>query len=455
VIGGGYAGVAAALALADAGQAVTLLEARRHWGGRATSWPDPRMGDEVDNGQHVWMGSYERALALLERLGTARLVPLAPGLDLSYREVGGRAHRLTAPAALGRAGLLLALARFGALPLRERAGLARALDRGAAPSPGDTVLAWLDRLAQGPAARRAFWNPLTEAALNLPTREADAGLLFAVVTRTFRGPARAAAIALPRAGLAAFLAPVADALAARGGRARMGVAARAVTPSPHGAGFVVALESGETLEADRVVVALPAADAHALVAAALPDVAARIGEDAAATPSPIVTATLWFGVRVLDAPMTGLIAPPDGEGAGFHWAFDRGALVERRREAWPVTLVASAAHELCTLPTAQVVERARGALAAYDLTRLAPVASRVVKEPRATPSFTPNRAARRAPVASGRPGLAFAGDWTATGLPATIEGAVVSGEAAAAHVLGSAILPATKPPHRPRPEEPA
>ena len=442
VIGGGYAGIAAALVLSDYGHEVTLLEARRHWGGRATSWPDPRMRDELDNGQHVWMGCYDRARALLSRLGTEGRVAFAPGLDLAYRELGGRAHRLRAPGFLGRAGLGLALLRFGAIPAGERLALARALATGPPPLPGEDVTTWLDRLGQGPAAQRVFWGPLTEAALNLPPREADAALLFAVVARSFRGPVSAAAIGLPRAGLATLIAPVADLLAARGGRARLGAAARVVAPGGRAGAFAVQLESGEALLADRVVLAIPAAEAHALVTRDLPEAARRL--EAAALPvSPIVTATLWFERRVLDAPMVGLVPPPAGGGPGFHWVFDRGALVTRAGEAWPVALVASAARELCALPTAQIVERARAALEAYGVTRLSPVASRVVKEPRATPAFDPAGAARRPGVESGHAGLAFAGDWTATGLPATIEGAVVSGEAAARAVLGSAILPPT------------
>ena len=107
------------------------------------------------------------------------------------------------------------------------------------------------------------------------------------------------------------------------------------------------------------------------------------------------------------------------------------------RAAWPLVLVASSARELVTLPTAAIVERARAALEAYAITRVEPVAVRVIKEPRATPAFSPEAALARPGVDSGLAGLAFAGDWTATGLPATIEGAVASGLAAARHVLGS------------------
>jgi len=417
VIGGGYAGIAAALALADRGETVTLLEGRRHWGGRATSWPDPKMGDEVDNGQHVWLGCYDNTLALLERLGTRDLVAFADGLDLSYREAGGRAHALRARAAFGRPGLALGLLAFGAMPFADRIALGRAIASAPPPSAHETARAWLDRIGQGAPARRAFWSPLTEAAVNLPVEEAAASLLYEVVVRGFRGRASAAAVGVPRAGLARLVAPIEDQLAARGGRARLGAAVRSV-----GMAFRVVLESGEQLEAARVVLAVPAEQARALVDG-IPEAAARL-EDAARVPSsPIVTATLWYAPAANVPPVTGLLDPAEG----FHWAFDRGAFVPARGEARALTVVASAARALLPLPTAAIVAQARATLARHGLTRAEPVASRVVKEPHATPAFTPEHAAARPTSDSGVPGLAFAGDWTATGLPATIESAVVSG----------------------------
>jgi squalene-associated FAD-dependent desaturase len=428
VVGGGYAGIAAALALADAGEHVTLLEARRHWGGRATSWPDPKMDDDVDNGQHVWMGCYDETLALLERLGTRDRIAFPGGLDLAYREPGGRAHRLHAPAALGRPGLALALLGFGALPVGDRIALGRALASAPPPGEHDSAAAWLDALGQPAGARRAFWAPLCEAAVNLPLAEASAALLYAVVVRAFRGAPGAAAVGVPRAGLAKLVAPVADALAARGGRARLGAIVRGLAPV--GDGFRVVVEGGEELACERVVLALPAEAARVLLGA-LPAAAAKLTDAARVPSSPIVTVTLWFDPGVALAPVTGLLAPDEG----FHWVFDRGAFVPARRAPRPVVLVASAARELALLPTAEIVRRARAALAHYALTTAEPVATRVVKEPHATPAFTPAAARARPASASGVPGLAFAGDWTATGLPATIEGAVRSGLAAARNVI--------------------
>jgi squalene-associated FAD-dependent desaturase len=435
VVGGGWAGVAAALSLADAGQRVVLLEARRTWGGRATSWPDPRLGDPVDNGQHVFLGCYAATRALLQRLGTDSLVAFQDGLELEYREIGGRASRLAAPAALGRAGLALGLARWTRVPLAERIALARALLDAPPPPPGSTVTRWLDTLgaAGGPTVRRFFWQPLTEAAINEPPARAPAALLHATVVRAFRGTAADAALGLARAGLGELVAPVVAALAERGGLALLSQPVARVASAP--GGHRVMLEDGRTFTAPRLVLAVPAAEARALVADTWPDVAHALDAAAAVPTSPIVTVTLWYDRPVLGAPVVGLVAPPAGGGPGFHWAFDRAALVGVHDGRHAVTLVASAARGLAAQPVARIVEAARAALAAYRITTAVPLDARVVKEPRATPSYDAATLAARPPVATGCPGLAVAGDWTASELPATIEAAVCSGRAAAAHVL--------------------
>jgi len=176
------------------------------------------------------------------------------------------------------------------------------------------------------------------------------------------------------------------------------------------------------VDADVPFGASPAEQARALVQG-MPEAAQQLDDAARVGSSPIVTVTLWFEPATPMPPLVGLLDPVEG----FHWAFDRGAFLPYTSQARPVVLVASAAQALLPLPTAEIVARARRALARHGLTDAAPVASRVVKEPHATPAFTPAAARARPSGDSGVPGLAFAGDWTATGLPATIESAVTSG----------------------------
>jgi squalene-associated FAD-dependent desaturase len=433
VVGGGWAGVAAAIELVDRGARVLLLESRRMWGGRATSWPDPRLGDPVDNGQHVLLGCYSATRALLERLGTASLVRFQDGLDLAFREIGGAHSRLVAPARLGRLGLALGLAGWTRLPLGERIALARTIARAPAPHPDRTVDAWLGELSAGPAARRFFWHPFTESAINEAPDRAPATLLYEAVRRAFRGTAEDASLGLATTGLAGLVAPVVDALAARESLAFLGHDVDGVEPGPDG--HCVILEDGRRFDAARVVLAVPAAEARTLLAAGHPEVARDLEAAAAIPGSPIVTVTLWFPSPVLPAPVVGLVAPLAGGGPGFAWAFDRAALLGPIDGRHAVTLVASAAHALAALPTAQVLERAAAALDAYGIRHPPALGGRVVREPRATPAYDPTTVRARPPVATRRPGLAVAGDWTESPLPATIEAAVLSGRSAAAAVL--------------------
>src|SRR5258705_346658 len=167
--------------------------------------------------------------------------------------------------------------------------LTRAIAEAPAPHPTLTASEWLDGLAQPPSARRAFWGPLAEAAINLPLTAASAALLYAVVERAFRGTAQAAAVGIPRTGLAELVAPIADLLAARGGRARLGAPVRAIVPARADAleaapgGFEVRLENGEALAAERGAIAAPAADARG-PPAALPAAAARPAQAAPGPP---------------------------------------------------------------------------------------------------------------------------------------------------------------------------
>jgi zeta-carotene desaturase len=438
VVGGGYAGIAAAVALARRGARVTLLESRRQWGGRATSWPDPKSGDVVDNGQHVFLGCYAETLALLEQLGTRSLVRFPAALRLVLREPGGRETRLDAGRAPGRLGLAWALFTWDRLPLGDRIELARAVALAPTPSPSLTTAEWLAGLGQRETAMRFFWQPLVEAALNERVDRAPAAQLHAVIARAFRGEARAAAVGVATAGLGALVDPIADDLAARGGTARLGVEVRGLVrePNARGAQLQVLLEDATPLRADAVVLAVPAAEAHALAGVADGASSEALAPAASLEGSPIVTVTLWFDAPVLPAPMIGLIAPPAGAGPGFHWVFDRSAFVGRARDGrHVVTLVASAARELASRPSGEILERAHSALELYGLTTRRSSFGRVVKEPKATPAFTPASHHARPGVASSLPGLAFAGDWTRSDLPATIEAAVASGNAAARAAL--------------------
>ena len=430
VVGGGVAGLACATALAALGWRVCVLEARTVLGGRASSWADERLGCEVDNGPHLFAGAYREISALLARLGTADRLRPAPRLRVPLRAAGGPGAVLEWGAAPGVLGLSQGFARFGALGAADRARLLAvplaAWHEGDAP---DVPLGeWLTRLGQTPAARRWLWDPMAKAVFNEEPDRLSARLFATVVRRLFLGGARAAALAHAGCGLSRLYAePAAAYLAARGSQVRR--AARAVAAVPAAQGWEIHLAEGDPVPARAVCLAVPPARALALFGGAGQPAPAPLAAAARMPHAPLVSVHLRLAgdAPLFAEPFLGFV---DGD---FAWCFDRTALAGVPGPGRHVSLVAPGARALLARAAAEIVAAAHAALAAHAPAAAdrAVTAARVVKEPHAAPSLTPEVARNRPPARTGLPGLVLAGDWTDTGLPATLEGAAQSGHAAA------------------------
>jgi squalene-associated FAD-dependent desaturase len=437
VIGAGFAGLAAAVRLAGLGARVTVLERRGVLGGRAYSFREPESGALVDNGQHLFMRCYDETLSFLRTLGTDDRIAFQPRLEVDMLGGGGREARLACPRLPAPLHLLAGLLGLRGVGLRDRLGLVRAGARLAAAARGPhsaaledvTVAAWLDRLGQSAAARRAFWNPLTLAVLNDAPEVASVRWLVAVARRAFLAGPRAGDLGFATCGLSALYTEQARAyVEARGGSVRTQAAAAALEVSGDRVAAVRlaprARATGERLPVGVVVAAVPHQALPPLLPAAL---AARppFSDAARLAVSPIVSCHLWYDRPVLGRPFVGLLDGP------LHWLFDRGthltavtsgagALVDRR----PRDLADAAAREVARLlPAAREARLLR---------------AHVIKERWATPSLAPGAGALRAGPRTPLANLVLAGDWTDTGLPGTIEGAVQSGHAAAALAAGAA-----------------
>ncbi len=429
VVGGGFAGLAAAVRLAGAGARVVLLERRGVLGGRAYSFVDPESGAVVDNGQHLFMRCYTETLALLRTLGTADRIAFQPRLAVDFVGPGGWQGRLDCPRLPPPLGLLVGLGRLPGLSWSDRLRMLR-VGAAAAAAPEAaleplTVDAWLAGLGQPAAARRLFWEPLTLAALNDLPQVASARWLVAVLRRAFLGGRGASDLGFPTVGLSTLYTGQAQAyVEGRGGavRTRAAAAALEVAGDRVVAVRVAGAGGGERLLAGAVVCAVPH---HALLPllpqalAAAPPFAglARLGT------SPIVSFHLWYDRPVTDRPFLGLLDSP------LQWLFNRGS---------HITLVTSGARRLIDLGRAELTR-----LAAAELARLLPAASgarlvraHVIKERYATPALPPGAGALRPGPRTPLANLVLAGDWTDTGLPGTIESAVASGHAAAALLAG-------------------
>jgi len=441
VIGGGFAGLSAAVRLGGIGAKVLLLEARSRLGGRATAFEDRETGELVDNGQHVLLGCYDETFAFLRAIGADDRVAIQPQLAVTMIDRNGRSSRL-ACAALPPPLHLLAGAcdwdalswmdRLALLGMRTPLKLARRELRGDrtvhAASPGETVENWLIRNGQTPRLREMLWDPLALAALNQSPTAAAAPPFARVLGRMFDDNPRSAAIALPTVPLHQMYAEPARAyIEARGGKVLTG--ATAVIASVADDEAVV--KSGEnTWTASTVISAVPWYALGTLfvdLPSALEGIAAAAGR---MTASPIVTINLWFDRVVLDEAFVGL------PGRTFQWAFDKRAVFGE--SASHLSLVSSGAESVFRLTNDELIAAAHQELldALPRVRSAALVRATVIREPRATFSLAPGQPARpatRTPL--GR--LVLAGDWIDTGLPATIESAVCSGHRAADAVLHS------------------
>ena len=440
VIGAGFAGLSAAVDLAGRGARVLVLEARPGLGGRATAFTDPETGEVVDNGQHALFGCYHETFRFLRTIGTDHLVQLDEQLELEIVDREGRHSRLRSVGLPAPWHLLGGLLRWTALSWRDRAAalsIAPALARAArrhtrgessgAPETRETVAAWLGRHRQTPRLCEVLWEPLAVAALNQQMDVAAAAPFVRVLAQLFGGSRRDAAIGLPRVPLDVLYAkPAAHWLAARGSDVRSASAARIVCDGDTVSHVEV---RGDRIEAPAVVCAVPW---HALERTLRrpPAALSRVVADASATgSSPIVTVNLWLDRAVTDVPFVGL------PGRTMQWIFDK-------RQAFGdaashLSLVSSGAEAIVAQSNSELVELAlREVRDALPAARDAAVTRAVVvREKRATFSLAPGQPRRPLTVTPVR-GLVLAGDWIDTGLPATIESAVVSGHRAAAAVAG-------------------
>jgi squalene-associated FAD-dependent desaturase len=438
VIGGGFAGLSAAVAMAARGARVLVVEARPRLGGRAGSFVDQATGERVDNGQHVLFGCYRETFAFLGRIGAADRVRMQRSLEVPYVDRDGRTSTLRCPPLPPPLHLFGGILEWDALDWSERLAVLklwrplrlarRQLDRrdGAiAASPGETVERWLEMNGQGARIRELLWNPLALASLNQPPSEAAAPPFVRVLAEMFGGPAEAAAIGIPAVPLDELYAEPARAfIAAHGGEVRTSSPATVIV-EPGGAAGIRA--GADRIAAGAVVCAVPWHQLTALFPAGeRPAVLGPLLERAAATASsPIVTVNLWFDRRVLETPFVGL------PGRVMQWVFDK---------AW--AFGDGASHlSLASSGAAQVLRRSNDELvriateevyAAIPAARAAVLRrATVVREAQATFSVAPGQPSRpgtETPVAR----LLLAGDWIDTGLPGTIESAVVAGHRAAA-----------------------
>lgn len=427
VVGAGWAGLACAVTLAQAGVSVTVLEAARLLGGRARRIRFD--GHRVDNGQHVLFGAYRTVLDLMRVLGLAehKLFRRVPLKLVSY-EVDGAGLELNTgrmPAPLHAALGLLAARGLSWPEKRAILKFMRAVSESATIGADISVFDLLHRHKQSPRSVRLLWQPLCLAILNTPIEQASATLFTAVLRAAFFAQRRASDMLLPLGNVVSCLPePAREFIERHGGGVRLGERVLAVQIQ-NSRVLGVQLERSSLL-ANHVVVATPPQAASHIIpdAANLKPALARAN---ALGHMPICTVYLQYPQHIrLDHDFIALLAPQP------YWLFDRGRLTGERGLLAAV-INGPGAHVRAEADT--VIAAVTAAIADRFPNWPAPRAARLVRERQAT--FTARVGCERlrpdhtTPVA----GLWLAGDYTATGFPATLEGAARSGVECARRIL--------------------
>jgi len=426
IAGGGLAGLAAGCALSRAGFRVSLFERRPYLGGRASSYQHPGTGEIVDNCQHVLLGCCTNLIDLYRRTGTENQIRWYD--NLTFLEPGGRASMIRPSALPPPLHALPSFLRADCLSFRDKLAIGRAMAALAPATPaerGETFLAWLKRHGQTERAIERFWQTILVSALNEDLDQVSVPYAAQVIRESFLKSSAAGRMGVPSVPLAELYGAAGDVIRSSGGEVQF----RAAVESFHAQTADVSVTvNGQLQKFDYLVLALPF-DGLARV---LPDspAAAPLAEMLSHfSTSPITGIHLWFDRQVSDLDHAVLLDRT------IQWMFHKSRLIRAREngEGSYVELVVSSSKTLLEKSKSDIVD-----LAVKELREFFPAAaeakllkSTVIKEVHATYSPRPGVDQYRPRPVTAWPRVFLAGDFVATGWPATMEGAVRSGYLAA------------------------
>jgi squalene-associated FAD-dependent desaturase len=447
VIGGGLAGLSSAVALAEAGFRVRLLEKRPHLGGRATSYTLPD-GSEVDNCQHVTLGCCTNLADFYKRAGASEKIHFYD--RLYFVDAAGRRSTMESswlPPPLHMAPSFLF---FRALTVADKRCIARALlaiaKAGGHPPgmDGISMLDWLRRMKQTQAAIDRFWRVVLVSALDEELARTDARYGIDVFWKAFLGSRQGYRVGIPTVPLAELYDGGCDSVIRRGGEVRLRCGVREILLED-GRFAKALLEDGSEVTADACVVAVPHGVLLDLMPKELTEPGACLEGLRHLKTSPITSAHFWFEGRVMEEPFLALLDHTT------QWIFNKTLLnstnvtgggaarltvenpLGELSNAQYLQLVISASYDLVPRSRQEIIDLCRRELGSVlPATRDAKLLkATVIKEVHATFSPEPGVDRWRPAQDSGMKNLFLAGDWTRTGWPATMEGAVRSGYLAA------------------------
>lgn len=457
VIGGGLAGLSSAVALAEAGFRVRLFEKRPHLGGRATSYVLPS-GEHVDNCQHVTLGCCTNLADFYRRVGAAHKIRWYG--RLLFADPAGRRGVIEASPLPAPFHLAPSFALFPSLTWADKSAIARAMlaitRSGGRPPDVDgaacaTMLDWLRRHDQTQAAIERFWRVVLVSALDEELARTDARYGVDVFWKAFLANRTGFRIGIPAVPLGELYGGCPEAIERWGGEVQVRAGVRTIRLE-HGRVVGVELENGGMETSDYCVIAVPHDQLATLLPAELVEREPTFANLNRLRSAPITGVHLWFDRVVMTEPYLTLLERTT------QWIFNKSLLyssLARRTglevagqagtpgaaiESQYLQLVISASYELVSRSRQEIIELCR-----RELQEVLPPArearllkATVIKETAATFSPEPGCDRWRPPQSSPVENLFLAGDWTATGWPATMEGAVRSGYLAAEAILAVA-----------------
>ncbi len=432
VIGAGIAGIAAAVKCAENGARVNVVESRAIPGGRSYSLADKTTGEIIDNGQHVLVGAYKNFLEIVDKLGNDEYLYKQKPLKVKFIEAGGQSYLLDTSKFPGKAGTLYGLMNFKGFSFHSKMNLLRFfinINSKKVKPEGLNAADFLHRNRQGKDVIERFWEPLIIATLNSRPENAAATLLVEVLKRAFFAEPKDSRIFFPNKGLSALVDGFKEWMEERGGNVIYEDPVKdMIFENRRFAG--VKLKSGRKIYGDACISAIPF---EALSKMLPKDIFNKnFSKFTEIEHSTIISVYLWFDRDFLEDEFCALI------GTNVQWVFNKRKLQNSSAdivEKYPghLALTISAADKLNDLNSQEILD-----LCLDDLRKTIPAIEnakllhhRVIRNRRATILASPEVNALRPPVDTSVDNLYIAGDWTDTGLPATIEGAAQSGSEAA------------------------
>lgn len=434
VIGGGFAGLSAALRLHRGGKRVGLLEKRPFLGGRAYSFREAKTGAVVDNGQHLLMGAYRETFEFLRELQTLSLLDFPECLETTFAKPGGEFYSLKTNGLPAPWHLAWGLLRYPGLGFRDKWAMGKLMrfcerERNNSRELDElSVAELLQQSGQTERAIRDFWEPLALATLNEPLEWASAQLFVEVLRQGLLSSREHARLVLPKVGFHELYTEPAQKYFEKFDLP-LHLKTQASRMFFEQDLWNVETSEGKVFQAKNLLFAVPPPALKKLLVASslLPELRESLDRFTAA---PIFSINLWFEDFSPASRFVGLLDSP------FHWLFAKEKIF-RAGEGGYVTLVVSGAYQLAEKSKDELVALAQEELEKFypELRGKTPLHSQVIKEFEATFSGKKGLQILRPEARTEVPGLFLAGDWIDTGLPATIESAVKSGHAAAASIL--------------------